>query len=100
MGSYYGVRSSGGELVAMGGERLKLEGFPEISGICTHPAFRGKGFSKNIIWQLVRNHRRDGLVPWLHVACANSRAIKLYLGMGFEIVRSFTLNRISARTAP
>ena len=31
MGSYYGVRSDG-ELIAMGGERLMLEGYSEISG--------------------------------------------------------------------
>src|SRR5258708_2246219 len=39
MGSYYGIRSHG-ELIAMGGERLTPEGYPEISGVCTHPAHR------------------------------------------------------------
>jgi len=34
MGSYYGVRSDG-ELIAMGGERLVLDGYSEISGVCT-----------------------------------------------------------------
>lgn len=42
MGSYWGVRSNG-KLIAMGGERLKLEGYPEISGVCVDPGHRGKG---------------------------------------------------------
>jgi len=93
MGAYYGVRSAG-ELIAMGGERLMLSGYAEISGVCTHPAHRGKGFATDIIWQLARNHRRDGLVSWLHVGAANIHAIDLYLRMGFKVARNVTLNRI------
>jgi predicted GNAT family acetyltransferase len=98
MGSYYGVRSgarSHGELIAMGGERLSLDGYPEISGVCTHPAHRGKGLAASLIWQLVRDHRRDGLVSWLHVGNENHRAVELYVRMGFKEVRKVTLNRIS-----
>ena len=62
MGSYYGVRSYTGELLAMGGERLQLDGYSEISAVCTHPSFRGQGFAVSLIWHLVRNHRRDGVV--------------------------------------
>jgi len=93
MGSYYGVRSHG-ELIAMGGERLMLEGFPEISGVCTHPAHRGQGFAASIIGQIVQNHRRDGLVSWLHVGAANTQAIEFYRRMGFKVIRSVELNRI------
>ena len=57
-----------GELIAMGGERLQLDGYSEISAVCTHPSFRGQGFAARLIWHLVRNHRCDGLVSWLHVA--------------------------------
>jgi ribosomal protein S18 acetylase RimI-like enzyme len=97
MGAYYGVRSSSGELIAMGGERLKLEGFSEISGVCTHPSFRGKGLAASIMWQLVRDHRREGVVSWLHVSCGNQHATEIYLRMGFEIVRKLTLHRIARR---
>jgi predicted GNAT family acetyltransferase len=95
MGSYYGVRSPSGELIAMGGERLKLEGFTEISAVCTHPAFRGRGLAAAIIWQVVREHRKEGVVSWLHVASTNRRAQELYLRMGFEEIRRVTLHRIS-----
>jgi predicted GNAT family acetyltransferase len=83
----------------MGGERLALDGYSEISGVCTHPAHRGKGFAANLIWQLVRNHRREGLVSWLHVSSENRRAIELYFRMGFKTVRRVTLNRVSRNLA-
>jgi predicted GNAT family acetyltransferase len=97
MGSYYGVRS-GGELIAMGGERLMLDGYAEISGVCTHPAHRGKGLASSLIRQLAHDHRRDGLVSWLHVGVTNNRPIELYRRIGFRVVRKVTLDRIS-RTA-
>jgi ribosomal protein S18 acetylase RimI-like enzyme len=93
MGSYCGVRVDG-ELVAMGGERLRLEGYPELSGICTLPAHRGKGFASDVIGHLVRRHRRDGLRSWLHVGTPNTRAIGLYESLGFKRARTLMLHRI------
>jgi predicted GNAT family acetyltransferase len=81
--------------IAMGGERLRLDGYPEISGVCTHPAHRGKGYAASIIWELVRNHRRNGEVSWLHVGAANLHAIDLYCRMGFTVSRKVTFHRIS-----
>jgi predicted GNAT family acetyltransferase len=98
MGSYYGVRFDG-QLIAMAGERLALDDYSEISGVCTHPEHRGKGLAGSLIWHLVRNHRREGRVSWLHVGCENRRAIDLYLRMGFKTVRAVTLNRISRTIA-
>lgn len=96
MGTYYGVRCNG-ELIAMAGDRLAHEGYREISGVCTHPDHRGKGLAANLIWQLVRMHRRAGLISWLHVAEENHGAIELYRRMGFRTVRTVTANRISRR---
>jgi GNAT superfamily N-acetyltransferase len=93
MGPYYGVRSEG-ELIAMGGTRLTLDGYPEISGICTHPAHRGKGLAANLIWHLVRDHRRDGVVSWLHVSAQNHHAIGIYLRLGFRSVRKVLLHHM------
>lgn len=94
MGSYYGVRSDG-ELIAMGGERLMLEGYSEISGVCTHPGHRGKGLAASLIWRLVQDHRCDGIISWLHVSSSNHHAIDLYRRLGFEVARKVTLTRIS-----
>jgi ribosomal protein S18 acetylase RimI-like enzyme len=93
MGSYYGVRS-GGELIAMGGERIALDGYPEISGVCTHPSHRGEGHAASLIWHLVRNHRRNRLVSWLHVSAENNHAIELYLRLGLTIARKVKLHRL------
>jgi ribosomal protein S18 acetylase RimI-like enzyme len=95
MGSYFGVRSPSGELIAMGGERLKLKGFSEISAVCTHPSFRGQALGTNIIWEIVRLHRRQGVVSFLHVGCANEGAMKLYLRMGFTIELTVVLHQVS-----
>jgi ribosomal protein S18 acetylase RimI-like enzyme len=97
MGSYFGVRAEG-KLIAMGGERLKLDGYPEISGVCTHPDHRGKGYAASLIWEVVRKHRRDGDVSWLHVASANRRAIELYHRMGFVTSREVTLHRVTRKS--
>jgi ribosomal protein S18 acetylase RimI-like enzyme len=93
MGSFCGVRQDG-QLIAMGGERMRLEGCPELSAICTHPAHRGKGLASAVIGHLVCNHRRDGLRSWLHVGARNTRAIDLYTSLGFQGVRTLMLHRV------
>ncbi len=30
----------------MAGERMHAEGFTEISGVCTHPQFQGRGLAR------------------------------------------------------
>ncbi len=98
MGSYFGIRSDAGELLAMGGERLKLDGFTEISAVCTHPSFRGRGYAARLIWEVVRKHRLEGITSFLHVSASNSSAIRLYRHMGFETMRIVTLHRISLKS--
>src|SRR5580692_8105669 len=46
MGSYFGIRANDGRLVAMAGERLRSTVFTEISAVCTHPEFRGRGYAQ------------------------------------------------------
>lgn len=96
MGRYYGVRA-GGELVSMSGERMMLDGYPEVSGVCTHPAHRGHGYAASLMWQVIRDQRREGQTPWLHVSAGNTHAIELYLRMGFVEARRQVWHRISRR---
>jgi predicted GNAT family acetyltransferase len=96
MGRYYGVHE-GGELVSMSGERIMLDEYPEVSGVCTHPGYRGKGYASALMWQVIRDHRREGQVSWLHVSAGNSHAIELYLRMGFVEARRIFWHRISRR---
>ena len=44
LGDYYGIRRDG-QLIAMAGERLHLDGWTEISAVCTAPAYRGQGIA-------------------------------------------------------
>ena len=43
LGRFVGIRDQG-KLVAMAGERLQTEDFIEISAVCTHPDYRGRGY--------------------------------------------------------
>src|SRR5579883_362652 len=47
MGSFLGVRMSG-RLAARAGERLRFPGHTEVSGVCTHPDFRGRGGARRL----------------------------------------------------
>jgi predicted GNAT family acetyltransferase len=96
MGSYYGIRSARGELIAMGGERMKLDGYSEISAVCTHPDFRGRGYAEAIIWQVVRKQRGDGVRSFLHVGAANVKAIALYERLGFVKIGEIVITRVVA----
>jgi hypothetical protein len=93
MGSYYGVRCEG-ELIAMGGERLRLEGYPRSAESVLIRIIGAEDWRAQIIWQLVEDHRRDGLVSWLHVVESNHVAIRLYLRMGFVVEHRVTLSKL------
>ena len=83
LGLYFGVES-GGELVAMAGERLALPGWREVSAVCTHPAHTGRGYAAALIAQVLRSHAKRGVRSFLQVGAANARAIELYERLGFE----------------
>ncbi|GJJ01338.1 hypothetical protein RugamoR64_18760 [Duganella rhizosphaerae] len=82
LGDYFGY-FDGGRLMAMAGERLRAPGLCEISGVCTHPDYQGRGLAKQLILKLVRRHLLRGDTSFLHVMRSND-AHQLYLRMGFE----------------
>ena len=45
LGEYFGC-FDGQRLVAMAGERMRAGSFHEISGVCTHPEFQGRGLAR------------------------------------------------------
>ena len=99
MGTYYGAwldsREKSGQLIAMAGERLILDGYAEISGVCTHPEHRGKGLAASLIARVAQDHVEQGVVSFLHVAAANTNAIQLYRRLGFVEVRRSILTRLA-----
>ncbi|HTC12450.1 MAG TPA: GNAT family N-acetyltransferase [Acetobacteraceae bacterium] len=81
LGVYLGVQRAG-QLIAMGGERLRLPGFVELSGICVHPSARGTGLGAAITAHLTHMVLERGETPFLHVFPDNP-AIALYARLGF-----------------
>ncbi len=84
LGSYLGIRREG-KLVAMAGERLKIDGYTEVSAVCTHPDHLGKGYAAALMSELMRRMIDGGEIPMLHVLASNQRAIALYQRLGFSI---------------
>lgn len=84
LGTYVGIRDRG-TLVAMAGERLRLPGQSEISAVCTHPEYLGRGYAARLVTHLLRLHRARGVASMLHVLADNRRAIALYERLGFVL---------------
>ncbi|HEY4358817.1 MAG TPA: GNAT family N-acetyltransferase [Acidobacteriaceae bacterium] len=94
MGNYYGVRQNG-QLIAMGGERLIVGRYREISGLCTRPGHTGKGLATALLFRILRDQRASGAISWLHVGETNRHAIDLYHHLGFETLRRVELHRMA-----
>jgi ribosomal protein S18 acetylase RimI-like enzyme len=86
LGNYYGIFKNN-ELVAVTGERMKMDGLTEISAVVTHPKHVGNGYAKQLVAFAVGKIFEQGAVPFLHVAETNVAAIGLYEGLGFKIRR-------------
>ena len=86
MGRYLGIKV-GGRLVAMAGQRLGLKGFTEVSAVCTHPDFRGRGLAAALMTPLLEQVARGGRTPFLHVKTENAAAKSVYQRLGFEVRR-------------
>jgi ribosomal protein S18 acetylase RimI-like enzyme len=83
LGRFVGIRDNG-RLVALGGERLRCGSYVELSGICTHPAARGRGYGGAITRHLMKAAIARGETPFLHVRPNNSGAVSLYHRLGFR----------------
>ena len=86
LGVYLGIRDRG-TLIAMAGERLQPDGWIEISGVCTDPAYRGRGLARLLMELVAAGIRQRGQRPFLHVMASNTGAIRLYESMGYSIRR-------------
>jgi ribosomal protein S18 acetylase RimI-like enzyme len=97
MGEYFGYFEDS-RLIAMAGERMAAGPMREVSGICTHPEFRGRGLARRLTSKLVHRQMRRGETPFLHVVNANAGARALYERMGFRSYRETVLRVISRRS--
>jgi ribosomal protein S18 acetylase RimI-like enzyme len=94
LGEYFGY-FDGEHLVAMAGQRARVEGFTEISGVCTHPDHQGRGLARKLMAKLVHRQMAQSERPFLHVMSSNDAAHQLYLRMGFEDYRETVVRVVS-----
>lgn len=82
MGQFVGIRI-GGRLAAMAGERFHCPGFAEVSGVCTHPDFRGHGLASRLSRHVAARIAARGETAFLHAWRDHADAIHLYQNLGF-----------------
>lgn len=90
LGGFVGVKVDG-RLVAMAGERMKPPGFTEVSGVCTHPDHRGRGYAAQLMRAVASRILARGETPFLHVYPSNAGAIALYEALGFRLRRPVSM---------
>ena len=83
LGPFVGIKQDG-ELVAMAGRRLRVDGFTELSGVCTHPNYRGKGYAAALSRVVVSEILATGEAAFLHAFADHETTIAFYRGLGFQ----------------
>lgn len=84
LGDFFGVKQDG-RLLAMAGERLKPDGFTEVSGVCADPDARGRGYAGALMRAVIERILARGETAFLHSYADNVGAIALYHSLGFTI---------------
>ncbi|HJU27102.1 MAG TPA: GNAT family N-acetyltransferase [Rhodanobacteraceae bacterium] len=91
LGRYFGIYLPGesGEvrLAAMIGERLGTNAHVEMSAICTHPDFTGRGYARRLTAFLTNDTLERRRTPFLHVSYENPHAKSMYERMGYRLRR-------------
>jgi len=83
LGQFLGIREDG-KLVAMGGLRLHLAGYREITTVATMPGHEGRGYATAIVMALMARIHTAGNKPFLTVRSDNTRAVEIYRRLGFK----------------
>ena len=84
LGPFIGVKRDG-ELIAMAGRRLRVDGFTELSGVCTHPDHRGQGLAAALSRAVVGEILASGETAFLHAFADHEATIAFYRSLGFEV---------------
>lgn len=93
LGRYFGIympdgrapgESGDSRLAAIIGERMGMDDWQEISAVCTHPDFNGRGYARQLLAFLSNDNLVRGRIPFLHVSNENLRAKQLYAQNGYE----------------
>ena len=84
LGPFIGVKRDGA-LIAMAGRRLRVDGFTELSGVCTHPDHRGQGLAATLSRAVAGEILASGDSVFLHAFDGHDATIAFYRALGFEI---------------
>ena len=84
LGRFIGIRQEG-RLAAMAGERMRPDGHIEVSAVCTHPDFRGRGYGAALTALVASRIQAEGQSAFLHVYSTNRNAISVYEALGFRL---------------
>lgn len=84
LGGFIGVRREG-QLIAMAGERMKVDGFAELSGVCTHPDYRGQGLAAALSRAVVSGILARGEQAFLHAYAGHTATVTFYESLGFTV---------------
>lgn len=89
LGPFIGIRQDG-QLVAMAGRRLRVDGFTELSGVCTHPDWRGRGYAAGLSRAVAGEILASGEQVFLHAFAEHAATIAFYQSLGFEVRAGMT----------
>lgn len=89
LGPFVGVKHEG-RLVAMAGRRLRVDGFTELSGVCTHPDHRGEGYAAGLSRRVASEILAAGEQVFLHAFAEHPATIAFYRSLGFEVRAGMT----------
>lgn len=92
-GNYQGIFKDG-RLVAMAGQRLHPFGYHEVSAVCTHPDYNGRGYAGKLILNQLKLMKVASETPILHVKADNAKAIRLYKKLGFTERKEICIYRM------
>lgn len=62
-----------------------MPGHTEVSGVCTHPDFRGRGLARRLSAAVATAIQARGEQPFLHAWKTNLPDISLYEKLGFRL---------------
>lgn len=89
LGPFMGIKQEG-RLVAMAGRRLRVDGFTELSGVCTHPDWRGRGYAAGLSRAVASEILEGGEQVFLHAFAGHEATIAFYRSLGFEVRAAMT----------
>ena len=99
LGRFIGFEE-GGRLIAMAGERMRVPGHTEISAVCCHPDWRGRGLAADLMRLVSQGIVARGELPFLHVLAENASAIALYEKLGLRKRRQSRFTVLQRNATP